>query len=1190
MVADGVSRPDATREGRPDAENERLIERALAGGGQMGALIREFDWASTPLGPFEGWPQSLRTALSILLASGYPMYIAWGPELVQFYNDAYRPILGTTKHPAALGQGTPECIREIWDIIGPMFGRVMEGGDATSYHDFMLPLDRYGFAEECYFDFSYSAVRDESGGVGGVFVTCSETTGRVIGERRLRTLRELGWGLGSARSEEDACARVAAILAENPADVPFALIYSVDPVTGVTRLAGRSGLDLPASVAPAVVALIAEVVRTGRGQELELEEPVVAGPWDDAVSRALVLPVRPRGEQPAGALVVAVSPRRLLDDEYRGFLDLVCAQAASGIASAHAYQVALDRAEALADLDRAKTVFFSDISHEFRTPLTLLLGPLEDLLREDAATGRLPAADRERLLIAHRNALRLLKLVNSLLDFSRIEAGRVDAAFEETDIGALSADIASVFRSAADRAGLALEVDVRPLPEPVFVDREMWEKVLLNLLSNAMKFTFDGGIRLSVGPSPDGVVVTVADTGVGIPAGEMERVFERFHRVRSTRARTVEGAGIGLALVRELVHLHGGTITVAGEEGRGSTFTIVLPYGREHLPAAQVEMGERRADGLRGSAAVIEETLRWLPPVEPSEPEATLVASVPVAVSALSGSADEAAAVAGGVAGALVLIVDDNRDMREYLTRLLAGTYRVRAVEDAAAALSAVESATPDLVVSDVMMPGVDGFELLRALRARPQTRHTPIIMLSARAGEEATLEGLEAGADDYLIKPFSAREVVVRVRASLQLARARSEAETSAGRYEAARAAHVRALDVLTAISRHVESAADLRGFFGSLTATVAGLVQSRRAAFWLLDPERHVLSVQPDCHGYDAADVETMRHRLCGADGDVVASVMGVVTDGIAAGWRAGDQLLGALAASDSMRPGGFTAEDGWVLEVAALAAGLVWQQHKAERALEELRRAESNMLHAQVDQAATLERLKADFLRLASHELRGPLAVVRGYIDIVRGGDYGAIPEPVQEVHSIIARKADEMNELVDQMLETARIDDERVILARSTVDLRDIVGSALERTRPLAGAAHVFDIRLPDAEVPVEVDRERLIVVTANLVSNAVKYSPAGGPVTVTCGADSRSGVASVTVTDTGIGIAAADFPRLFTRFGRIVNLDNGHIPGTGLGLYLAREIARMHGGDVTIASEPGVGTTATLVLPLAARTA
>lgn len=415
--------------------------------------------------------------------------------------------------------------------------------------------------------------------------------------------------------------------------------------------------------------------------------------------------------------------------------------------------------ERLAQLDVAKTAFFSNISHEFRTPLTLMLGPLEDELAE-LAHSESPTR-RARLDTAHRNCLRLLKLVNSLLDFSRIEAGRMQALYEPTDLATLTAELASNFCSAADRAGLTLSVDCPPLREAIYVDREMWEKVVLNLLSNAFKHTFDGGIAVRLGWLDDSAQLTVEDSGVGIPADELPRLFDRFHRVKGAASRTHEGTGIGLALVQELVHLHSGTVRVESEVGRGTRFIVTLKAGTAHLPSDKIADEAHAAATSRSAAVYVQEALHWstVTPIDVRE-----AVQLPDLKSVPTPHAPKAR----------VLLVDDNADMRRYVARLLSNAYDVMAVADGQAALEAARAAPPDLVLSDVMMPRLDGFGLVRALRADERTRTLPIILLSARAGEESAVESLGTGADDYLVKPFSARELLARVRTHVELARER--------------------------------------------------------------------------------------------------------------------------------------------------------------------------------------------------------------------------------------------------------------------------------------------------------------------------------------------------------------------------------------------------------------------------------
>ncbi|HZM36817.1 MAG TPA: ATP-binding protein, partial [Burkholderiales bacterium] len=569
----------------------------LAGGGEMGALVRAFSWEGTPLGAPQRWPQSLRTAVSILLNSRYPMFLFWGPQLIKIYNDGYRPILGE-KHPWALGKPGMAVWPEIWDAIGPMVERVVRDGEATWSDDLRLFMRRRGFPEEVFFTFSYSPVRDESGGIGGMFCACTETTVKVQGERRLKLLRDLAAAPAEARSVPDACQRSAEVLAGLPADIPFALLYvhALDgPVLAAT--AGVAPGDEPRNWPLAERALVGDL-----GARFAL---VPQGPWEEPPVSAMVLPLEDRAQERAtGAVVLGVSSRAAWDEGYRGFFELVAGQLASSIAAARASEEERRRAEALAELDRAKTAFFSNVSHEFRTPLTLMLGPVEELI---AGGDR-----REELQVVQRNGQRLLKLVNTLLDFARIEAGRAQASYAPTDLPLLTAELASSFRSACERAGLALEVDCPPGREPAWVDREMWEKIVLNLLSNAFKFTLKGAIAVSLREKDEGFELAVRDTGSGIAADALPRVFERFHRVEGARGRSHEGSGIGLALVQELVKLHGGSIGVESTEGRGSTFTVRIPRGRTHLPAERVREAAPTPAAPRAEAYVVE-AMSWLP-------------------------------------------------------------------------------------------------------------------------------------------------------------------------------------------------------------------------------------------------------------------------------------------------------------------------------------------------------------------------------------------------------------------------------------------------------------------------------------------------------------------------------------------------------------------------------------------------
>ena len=691
----------------------------------MGRRVATFDWQSHPLGRIEEWPEWMLTSVSTALLSRFPTVLWFGPELYLVYNDGYRSMLGQ-KHPHALGRPGGDVWREIWPTIGSMLHGVLDTGIATWSSDQMLVVERAGYAEESYFTFTYSPIVGGGGRVEGIFCAVNETTEKVIGERRLQTLRALADGLNEVVSVNEAALRAVEVMRTNPSDLPFVGIYVPAGPATAALLAGSPGSGLPAA---------ADVEDGALG---------VALPGD-----ALVLPIDPTGPEGRAWLVAGVSPLRTLDGPYHAFYDLVASQISTAMARARAQEIERKHSEELAELDAAKTRFFANVSHEFRTPLTLLLGPIQEILADE--DGLLADDQREKLEIARRNALRLLRLVNSLLDFSRAQAGRMLARFEEVDLGAVTTDIASVFESAFEQAGVELRVDVEPLRQPVYVDVGLWENVILNLVSNAFKFTLGGSVLITVREEEGRPTVTVTDTGVGIPDDQVPLVFDRFHRVEGVHGRSHEGSGIGLSLVRELVELHGGSVQATSTVGDGTTFTVRLLYGRDHLEPSSVAPGARAASA---GADFVEEALRWLPDTREG---------------AATAEEDDGA----GRQQAHILVVDDNADMRAYLVRLLERRYRVTSAGDGAEALQSIRRERPDLVLSDVMMPRLDGLQLVKAIRESGEP-DLPVVLLSARAGPESAVEGLAVGADDYLVKPFSAGELYGRVEARLGTGSAR--------------------------------------------------------------------------------------------------------------------------------------------------------------------------------------------------------------------------------------------------------------------------------------------------------------------------------------------------------------------------------------------------------------------------------
>jgi len=759
-------------------DGSTLTEEWLRGGGALGRLVNELDWTKTPLGSIKDWPQSLRTVVRVLLTSRFAMWMSWGPELTFLYNDAYARMTLGRKHPWALGRRSQEVWEEIWVDIGPRIEKVLRTGEATWDEALMLFLERSGYREETYHTFSYSPLFGDDGKTAGHLCVVTEETDRIISDRRLNTLRSLAAELNKTNAEEDVVVAVNRCLDENQRDLPFTLMYLFEEDGKQARLVCQTGIAAGHPAAPELIEL-AEYQSWPVGELLAGKDSVMledlqarfkslpCGFWDKSPWRALLLPITSQAQgAPTGVLIAGLNPYRPLDVSYAGFLNLVAGQISASMANARAYDAERKRAEALAEIDRAKTAFFSNVSHEFRTPLTLMLGPLQDLLAR-SQTHLTPTA-KEQIELANRNGARLLRLVNTLLDFSRIEAGRVEAVYQATDLAGFTSELASVFRSATDKAGLRLVADCASLGEPVYVDRDMWEKIVLNLISNAFKFTFDGEIEVSIRRVGNFAELRVRDTGVGIPPEAIPRLFERFHRVPNTRSRTHEGTGIGLALVQELVKLHSGFIRVESKLGKGSTFVVSIPFGQDHLASGQLGGGRSMTSTAVGAMPFVEEALRWLPNSSNDDDVIPSDELLPVPCPPTSEA---------GVRPR-ILIADDNADMRHYLARLLAEHYDVETVPDGQAALDVARARPPNLILSDVMMPVLDGFQLLEAIRSDQHTRRIPVVLLSARAGEESRVEGMQAGADDYLIKPFSARELLARISARLEITRLQGEGE----------------------------------------------------------------------------------------------------------------------------------------------------------------------------------------------------------------------------------------------------------------------------------------------------------------------------------------------------------------------------------------------------------------------------
>jgi signal transduction histidine kinase/ActR/RegA family two-component response regulator len=1102
------------------------LDTLFVGSSELARLMRTTDWSQTPVGVPATWPASVCAIIRMMLTSRYAMWMGWGPDLTFFYNDAYARMTLGVKHPWALGKPASRVWAEIWPTIGSRIEHVLATGDATWDEGLQLFLERSGFPEETYHTFSYSPLHQDDGQIAGMFCVVTEETTRVIGERHLGLLHGLGSSLASCQTTEEVWSAVQQVLTNDSRDLPFSLVYLFDADDDTASLVAQSNVDAGDPIARITIPIddalwpLRRLRDVGAPRHMLIDLPAATGwprgPWPLPPTRAIALPLAQPGQsRPAGAFIAGLNPYRPVEAEFESFIALFVGQLAAGLANAQAYVNERLRAEALAQIDRAKTAFFSNVSHELRTPLTLILGPVADALASDARR-----LDGSQLDLVHRNGLRLRKLVNGLLDFSRLESGRVEACFQPVDMGRYTAEIASAFQSLVEGAGLRFVVEHPSDTEPTYLDRELWEKIVLNLISNAFKFTLEGEIRVSVSRHDDRMVLIVRDTGLGIPAAELPRIFERFHRVEGSAGRTYEGTGIGLALVQELVRLHGGEIAVDSDLGHGSTFTVSVPLGSMHLPAARLRSPQQVSlPPALGFDAFVEEASSW------SRLPANTVAgdlATPLNESTI-----------GFDAGVRIVLADDNADMRNYLTGILSQRWTVTLAADGEEALTLAREQAPDLVVTDVMMPRLDGFGLLRELRRDQATRAIPVMMLSARAGEESRIEGFQAGADDYLVKPFSARELLARVEAQLLRARLRRIEETAARR--------------------------------------IAAVFAKAPVAIAIMRGPDHVFEMANDAY-LALVGRPVIGRAVADAFPEVVSQGIIELLEGV----RATGRPYVARALPLTLNRGVNGAPEQCFLDFVYQP---VADQAGATNAICAVVYEVTDLVTAR-EGAESANRTKDEFLAMLGHELRNPLAPILTALQLLRlrgveGGD---------RERTIIERQVRHLVGLVDDLLDVSRITRGKVRLDPQPIELNAVVAKAIELASPLLEQhQHILETDVPRTGLGVMADATRLAQVVSNLLTNAAKYTLPGGRIRIS----SRSEGADVilSVQDSGIGIDAAMLPRVFDLFTQDHQAADRAQGGLGLGLAIVRSLVALHGGSVSARSDGlGCGSEFTVRLP------
>jgi len=1101
------------------------------------------------------------------------MWMAWGDDLTFFCNDAYLPTTGE-KGDWVLGARSDTVWAEIWPDIGPRIAHVLATGEATWDEALLLYLERNGFIEESYHTFSYSPLADDLGRTVGMLCVVAEVTERVIGERQLDLLRDMGARLSAASTRTDVMDAMAACLRGGAPDVPFGLVYLGEPGAKSFSRAAVHGLEPDTPATPASLDLDDPAcpwpLPLAKAGSVKVPAPNAALSefqlvhWQQPPAEALIAPiVVSDGGAPVGYFVAGLNPHREFNADYRGFIELLAGQIAAAIARADEYESAKARAEALSEIDRAKTAFFSNISHEFRTPLTLMLGPLEAILAKPAEA--VAPDDRSLVDAAHRNAQRLLRLVNALLDFSRIEAERAAANYQPTRLAALTAELASTFRSACERAGLTLTIDCQDSGaaggELADVDRDMWEKIVLNLLSNAFKFTLEGEITVRLRTQDGRAVLEVQDTGVGIPASEMPRLFERFHRVQGARGRSFEGSGIGLALVHDLVELHGGAISAASQVGAGTIFRVDIPLEQDQPRRVEAAADAHQESVSDSAQAFAQEALLWLPEgvsgrdLDPDPPR----------------DASPAAALAGAREGR-VLVADDNGDLRDYVRRLLEDAgYEVDVAADGLAALEAARHQRPDLLLTDVMMPGMDGFQLLEAVRGDPQLSDLPVVMLSARAGEDAQVEGLEAGADDYLSKPFSARELLARVSANLDMARTRRGAAEALRLSERKLQVEREFLASVLAKAPVGISIVDRDGLVTTINERGAELLGHRPPPQGPANFTAYA-AIHPDGRPYAPLEYPSRR----AARGERIEGERLIYLRGGPGGH---ERILLEVDAVPIRGPEGEPAGAVTVFD----DAGARERTEDALRARVDRAVAEREAAREELHQLQKLETI-GQLTGGVAHDFNNLLTPIVGALDIL--ARRYAVDERARRIIGGAQQSAERARVLVNRLLTFGRrqhLEPQPVNLGELVTGMSDLIGRSL--------SAQITVHYAVASDLPAVIaDPNQLELAILNLCVNARDAMPDGGELTISVETfDGRAlpqlrdeTYVRVSVADTGVGMDQQTLQRAVEPFFSTKEIGRG----TGLGLSMVHGLAAQSGGLFDLQSQPGRGATASIYLPAA----
>ncbi|KAJ3328748.1 hypothetical protein HDU76_009361 [Blyttiomyces sp. JEL0837] len=1188
--------------------------------------IARRNWEKTPMGRMESWPTVVLSTISVIMNVSEPMCVIWGEERSIIYNDAYAHLYSFP--PESVGDSIMSLRKQAFERGGrEMVDRVLRG-ETLRLRAYSRMIKRSDESwEERLFSSNMWPVRNEFGYIEGCQVLFIDITAAILAEERMVHLKRSLEKLMALTSTDQLFRDYPNITSEASKHISYSAIYMLDDAKSVLTRAAVYNLEDTNPALPAAIKVSASNPRMFPVNECFKNKTIMevhnvsgfstlpSGQPDNVFAReAILVPFHLATKNDTiryeGVLVVGVCAHRNLDDGFKEFASLLAGNLIQAFGVIDSFQMERKRVDDFARLDEQKTRFFTSISHEIRAPLSLVLGPIEDCMSSQLEDILLPALPNDseassgqaskkehfirKMTMAHENAVRIRVLVDRLLDFHKLEAGKMKPRFVQiNNLTLITKNTIEIFRSAIEGKGIICDTDrIEEIKDVCVLDIDMWEKILFNLISNAIKFTERGKISfaLSRKEKTDEIVFELDDTGPGIPDEEKPLIFTTFFR--SKRTATVQGTGIGLSFVKELVTLHNGTVVVSdGASQTGTTVTVRIPR------IGSTTTVDDKDVNIPTSASSSSNLLGYIE--NHNNNHVHDVIKVQTSIS------NPAKSMRNDTTGMNIMVIDDNSEMRSYVAEILSELWNVHAFRSAEDALDALKDIKIDLIVCDILLPKMSGIEFTHTIRSTESTQDVPVFLLTAKSSEDSRLHGLLSGADDYIIKPFSRRELVSRINTRLELQKLRKELENLVS-------------------NRTAQLINEKKKYEHLARASPVALVQLSKEfvpkyfsdKYWSVlgidipdDPlNKHLYRVKPEYLPTIFGDLnillqekKAVRHEVQFKNGTFLVAEMIPDLDDVT-GELVG--IIGCLMNITEMK----------MMEMQRLEA--MEEAEKVQR--------------KRADEAEEMKKQKEAFIDMICHEIRNPLSAILSNNELICDSVKTALKivnnpltlsgadvelrdslESIADYSKSITICAKHQKNIADDVLHMSKLSLELVAVNTTDFDTITLVEDLLAAMDPEMNCKKIEwkltvlegietyrakrimgdPVRITQVNSNTNADI-RSPTQMVNFITNAIKFTSKSDIRTIDVIIDAKPVdsnnintnqadeelLLTFAIKDSGIGMTEDQLSKLFQKFQQASLKTYDEYGGSGLGLFISKRLIELMGGTVDVLSTPGLGTT------------